>query len=316
MSGAAQSDVDGESAADASGGTDDATSDIERDVRRALVQIRREGWKVAIIYGAVDGTLATLLANLAVTLFGAPGLPTRMPLPGPILAVLADAGLSPTVPTVSGAAVVGVAAGVVVLIAEVAWRVRRPLVEQFEAANPDLREALRTARDAVRDGRRSSMARRLYVDVLADLRESSSVGLVNLRRVAVTVLLVSLVSVATIQLAVVDLSVAGLGPSGPSDGPAGGTPSEYGGLQDGSSILGDPEDVPEGQDDLDAAVDTSGSGGSNGTDAGSTTAYENSGFDDSATVESQRAGFSGRERLEDAELIREYNLRIREESDT
>jgi hypothetical protein len=301
--------------AGADGGPDDAPP-AERKIRRAIVQIRREGRKVAAIYATVDAALATLLANLAATLFGVPGLPTRLPIPDAILRGLAGAGLSLAEPTVSSAAVVGVAVGLVVFVAEVTWRLRRPLVEQFEAANPDLREALRTARDAVRDDRHSTMARRLYEGVLADLREASSVGLVDLRRVAATLLLVSLLSVATIQLAVVDLSVTGLGPSASPGGPDSGTQTEYAGLQDGSSILGEPEDVPEGQEQLDAAIDTSGSGRGNGTDAGSAAAYEDSGFDDSSTVESQRAGFSERERLDDAELIREYNLRIRQETDS
>jgi hypothetical protein len=71
--------------------------------------------------------------------------------------------------------------------------------------------------------------------------------------------------------------------------------------------------VPAGTEELDASVDTSGSGSGNGTDAESAAAYADSGFDTDGSIESQRAGFSERERLEDAELIREYNLRIREE---
>ena len=117
------------------------------------------------------------------------------------------------------------------------------------------------------------------------------------------------------RLEVVDGGSAGpggdrVGEAEAADG--GGTTAEYAGLQDGSSILGEPEDVPEGSEDLDATIDTSGSGSGDGTDAASATAYEDSGFGGSETVESQRAGFTERERLEDAELIREYNLRIRE----
>jgi hypothetical protein len=296
--------------------TDTEATDVERRIRRALVQIRREGWKVAVIYATVDAALATLLANLVLTVFEVAALPTRTPIPGVVLDALAAVGVSRAEPTVSSAAVVGLGLGLLVFGVEVAWRVRRPLVEQFEAANPDLRESLRTARDAVRHDRRSRIVERLYADVLAGLREASSVGLVDLRRVAATLLLVSLVSVATIHLAVVDVSVAGLGEPNSTGPQTGGTDSEYAGLQDGSSILGEPEDVPEGREELDAAIDTSGSGSGEGSDAGSAAAYDSSGFDDSATVETQRAGFSERERLEDAELIREYNLRIREESDT
>jgi hypothetical protein len=290
----------------------------ERKIRRALTQIRREGWKMAIIYAVVDATLATLLTNLVATAAGIPGLPARLSLPGVVLSALRDPGVAPADPTVASGVVVGLAAGIVVLVVEVAWRVRRPLIEQFEAANPDLREALRTARDAVERGEsgRSPMALRLYENVLDDLRAASSVGLLDLRRIALTVVLVAAVSIATIQLAVVDISLAGGGT--PEAEPDGGTDTEYTGLEDGSSILGEPEDVPEGEENLDASIDTEGSG-SGDTDADadveSAAAYDESGFDDSGTVESQRAGFSQRERLEDADLIREYNLRIREDDD-
>mgnify|MGYP000436378548 CR=1 FL=1 len=285
-------------------------------VRRALREIRREGWKVAVIYAIVDATLATLLANLLVTVLGGvPGLPARVPIPEAVRRALRETvGITLAEPTVSSAAVVGVAIGCLVFGADVALRVRRPLVEQFEAANPELAESLRTARDAVRADRHSRMARRLYEGVLDDLKQSSSIGLLDLRRITVSVLLITALSVGTIQLAVVDLSIAGLGPQPGATAPDGGTDTEYGGLQDGSSILGEPEDVPEGEEDLDTTIDTSGSGSGGGTDA-SATAYEDSGFAGADTVESQRAGYTESEQLEDAELIREYNLRIREETD-
>ncbi|MFA9518060.1 hypothetical protein ACERIT_12715 [Halopenitus sp. H-Gu1] len=286
----------------------------ERKIRRALVEIRREGWKVAAIYAVIDASLATLLVNLAATVTGVPGLPARLPIPEAVLNALQAVGLPLADPTVTTGAVLGVAVGGVVLVVEVAWRSHRPLVEQFESANPDLNEALRTARDVVDHGGRSRMARRLYEDVLDDLKDASSVGLLDLRRVTVTILVVAVVSVATIQLAVVDVSLTGMDGSQNGD-TQGGIESEYGGLQNGSSILGEPEDVPAGEQELDATIDTSGSGSEAGTDADSAAAYDNSGFDDSTTIETQRAGFDERERLEDAELIREYNLRIREESE-
>jgi hypothetical protein len=224
--------------------------------------------------------------------------------------------MAPAASTVSSATVVGAAAGLLVLCAEMAWRSRRPLVEQFAAVNPSLSESLRTARDAVERDRQSRIVLRLYRDVLDQLRDASSIGLISTRRVALAMLLVSVLSIATIQLAVVDISLSGLGDPAEPETPDGGTQTEYDGLQDGSSILGDAEDVPEGSEELEATVDTSGSGGGNGSEVDSAAAYENSGLDSSSPVESQRAGFDERERLEDAELIREYNLRIREDSDS
>ena len=132
----------------------------------------------------------------------------------------------------------------------------------------------------------------------------------------VTVGLITAVSIATVHLAVVDITLAGLGDTSESGVQTGGAESEYTGLQDGSSILGEPENVPEGSENLDATVDTSGSGSGQGADAESASAYEDSGFGGSDSIESQRAGFTERERLEDAELIREYNLRIRQNEET
>jgi len=288
----------------------------ERKLQRALTQIRREGLKVAVIYAVVDAALATLLVNLAATVAGAPGLPTRLPIPDAVLDALAGVGVTPAEPTVSSAAVIGAAAGLLVFGVEVGWRIRRPLVEQFAAANPSLSESLRTARDAVASDRQSRIVLRLYEDVLDQLRDASSIGLLSTRRLALAVLLLSVASIATIQLAVVDLSLAGLGDPGDTAGPDGGTQTEYRGLQDGSSILGEAEDVPEGSEELEADIDTSGSGSGNGSEVESSAAYENSGLDSSTPVESQRAGFDERQRLEDAALIREYNLRIRQTTDS
>jgi hypothetical protein len=288
-----------------------------RRMQRALTEIRREGWKIAAVYAVADAALATLAVNLLVTLGGpsVAAVPARVPVPGAVLdAIRSSVGVTPPA-TVATAAVAGGAAGLLVFVVEVAVRVRRPLVEQFEAANPDLRESLRTARDAVRSGEETRIARRLYEDVLADLSEASSAGLVDLRRVSGTVLLVALLSVGTIHLAVVDISLAGGGGSVEGGEPAGGTQSDYTGLQDGSSILGEPEDVPSGEEELDATVDTSGSGSGDGADAESAASYDRSGYEGAGAVQSQRAEFTERERLEDADLIREYNLRIREDQD-
>lgn len=283
----------------------------EARMRRAIAAIRREGYKVAVIYAVVDAALAALVVNLLVGVFDPDWLPTTLPLPRVLLeALVPHTGTLPPVPT---SIVVGLAAGVVVFAVELVGRTRRPIVEQFEDANPEVREALRTARDAVRSGKESRMAVALYEDVLARLRRSSSFGLVNLKRVLVTVLLVSAVSVASIQVAVVDLEVGASGTDRPGTDADGGT-SEYQGLQDASGVLGEPEDVTAGEETLDTTIATQG-GGDDG-DTGTATAYDSSGFSGGTEVEAQEAGFAEREQLEDAELIREYNLRIRSEDDT
>ena len=306
------------SATDAAGVDDervDASTDDARRMRRALTEIRREGWKVAAIYGVVDAALVTLIANLVLSVARPSFVPASVPLPSVVADALgATTGWTLADPSVAGSAVVGVTLGLAVFGVEVAARVRQPLVEQFEAANPGLRESLRTARDAVERGRESRIARRLYKEVLNELRRSSSVGLLDLRRLSATLIVLLLVSAATVPLAAVDLSFEGFGGAGDETPPDAGT-EDYAGLQDPSAILGDPEDVPAGEENLDAIVDTSGSGSGAETGPDSAAAYDDSGFSGSGVVESQRAGFTEAERLEDAELIREYNLQIREGAD-
>ncbi|MFB6107533.1 MAG: hypothetical protein ABEJ82_01670 [Haloplanus sp.] len=307
--------ADAGDATDASDRTDagDAETRTTGRMRRALTEIRREGWKVAAIYGVVDAALVTLLVNLVVTFARPSALPARVPLPAAVVDALRTyAGATLAEPTVSSAAVVGAAAGLLAFAVEVAVRTRRPLIEQFEAANPEVRESLRTARDALRDGRESRIALRLYEDVLAGVKGSSSIGLVDLRRVTATVLIALVVSVATIHLAVVDISVLGGNGAG-TQNPSGGTNADYGGLQDGSSILGEPEDVQPGEQRLETNIDTSGSGQGEGT--ASAESYADSGYAGGESVQSQRAGFAQQERLEDADLIRDYNLKIREQED-
>lgn len=298
----------------AEGTSSDPPEDDEpsvRRMRRAIRQIRREGWKIAIIYATVDAALVTLATNLLLTLWRPAIVPARVPIPAVVLDGLqGTVGVTLADPTVSAGAVIGVGLGLLTFGVEVALRVRRPLVEQFEAANPPLREALRTARDALDDRTDSRIARRLYGDVLAELRRSSSVGLVNIRRLTATVVIVAIVSLATIQLAVVDLSIDGFAGG---DGTADGTlQDEYAGLQDPSGILGEREDVPTGENSMETLIGTSGSGGTSGSETDTTAGYDTGGFLDGASYESQQAGFAATERLEDAALIREYNLRIRE----
>jgi hypothetical protein len=284
----------------------------EQRMRRAITEVRREGYKVTLIYAVVDAAFAALVVNLLVQVLKPSQLPTTLPWPTVLFdAIVRYAGAPPG--PLQTSVVVGIAAGVVVFVVEFAVRTRRPFVEQFEGANPEVREALRTARDTVRAGRDSRMALALYEDVLARLRRTSSIGLVNLKRVFLTVLVISVVSVASIQVAVVDLDIGDF--DGADAGDTGSDrESEYEGLQDANDVLGEPEDVSAGEETLNTTLSTEG-GGDDGS-ASSAPAYESSGFSGTADVEGQEAGFAESEQLEDAELIREYNLRIRAEDDS
>jgi hypothetical protein len=157
------------------------------------------------------------------------------------------------------------------------------------------------------------MAVALYEDVLAKLRRTSSIGLVSVPRLLVTILLIAAVSLASIQVAVVDLNIRDLENGDRADG-ENDPDSDYEGLQDASGVLGDPEDVTAGQETLNTTLSTQG-GGDDGSGS-SAAAYQSGGFSGTSDVEGQEAGFAEGEQLEDAELIREYNLRIRAEDDS
>ncbi|RLM59871.1 hypothetical protein DVK02_00630 [Halobellus sp. Atlit-31R] len=282
-------------------------------IRSALDEVRREVRKAALLYATVDAALLALLSNLALALVEPPWLATTVGLPAAVVGLFRQlpvlGGVAPA--TIQATSLAAVALGVAAFVGEAAVRLRRPLVEQFEAANPPVREALRTARDAVDDGADTAMARRLYDDVIATLGETSTFELVGTRRVAVTVLLVALVSLASVQVAIVDPDVGGLfGPNGDGDGQL--TPPADDDLQDGDQILGDPEDVEAGDELQNISVPGSGDGIGDGP-TGPSSGYPGGGG--SGEFDSRQAGFTGAAEIEDAELVREYNLRIREFDD-
>ena len=283
-------DTKGESDPNAGEGSDPNT---QGEVERALREIRHEAYKVAVVYGVADAALVTLLTAAVLALLSpawAEGSLTLAETDLPVRLLL-SAGVGPAV-----------------LVTEVALRLRRPVVAQFEAANPAVREQLRTARDAVDDDEESRMARVLYGDVLASLRETSSIGLVDLKRLSLTLGVVVVLSVASIQVAVVDLDLGGDAQmtTGDSQDPS------YDGLKGGDAVLGDSDDVSAGDEELEAEL--SGSGEGDAPPGGSASSYESSGLP-SGDVESQRAGFTSSQRLEDAELIRDYTLGLQNETD-
>lgn len=287
--------------------------DPREQMTDALREIRHEGWKAAVIYATIDAVAAALAVNVALTLLEPTWLPAAWELgvtvPGEVAETLDVVG---TV-SVPGQALVGFGLGLVVLLAEVAWRVRRPLVEQFEAGNPEVAEALRTARDAVESGADSEMARRLYADVLERLRETSSIALVDLRRVTLTVVLVVALSAASVQATVHEVTLSGADDEPEIEGSADNESVEFSGLEDGNSVLGEESAAETGGENLTARVESTGGdeeiddpqefpGDVGGTGGGA-----------DGSVESQQAGFERQEELEDAELVREYSVRIRQE---
>lgn len=279
----------------------------------AIRVIRREGWKAAIIATAVDAVAVFLATNLLLSVFQPSWLPSRVPLPAtasdPIAAVLGHGGTVGIPGTVPIAAAIGTLGFVMGM-----WlRVRRPLVERFEAVNPAVSEALRTARDAVENGAESRMAARLYADVLDRLHETSSFGLLDLRRVGVTLLFIVAMSAATPIAVVQDLTLGG-GPAASGAQTANRTIT-FTGLRDGAAVLGNPEGVSAGDENLTAQLEST---------AGDQPAPRPDTFPDTGGavgggsgtgVASQQAGFARPAEIEEAELVRKYNVQIRRQTE-
>ncbi len=291
--------------------TDGSESKSEPDHReqmeRALRQIRREGWKAALIQSAVDATALFLAVNLLLSVVDPSWLrPVTLPADAtkPVTGALGRSGPL----AVPGSALCAAVVALVALAAGIWVRGRRSLVERFEAANPPVGEALRTARDAAEGGASSRMTTRLYADVLDRLQESSSAGLVSLRRVALTLVVIVAMSAATTQVAVYEVTIGGGG-----NGVVNTTtdePVEFTGLQDGGAVLGDSEELSAGDENISAEVEST--DGDQELDSKSRFPTSAGGGGETRTVDSQQAGFAQPEQIADAELVREYSIRIRE----
>ena len=288
-----------------------AADDARQRVEAALTEVRRECWKATTLHAVVEATAVFFAANLVLVTVDPGWLPTRFVLPEAVGGLLAGAlGVSGPV-GLPGSGTLAFVLGLVAFAVGIGYRVRRPLVEQFEAANPEVREALRTARDAVGDDADSPMARRLYADVLDGLSQSSGLALIDQRRLGVGVAAVVLLSVLTVQVAVLDLDLFDADEEITDDGSA--PVNNYTGLLDGDQVLGDSEAVEAGEEELNASVESSGGG----QDVGDEQQFPSDGAPGAGApsngVEGQQAGFAAPERVEDAELVREYNRRIRSE---
>lgn len=270
------------------------------DVRSALAEIRREQYKVAVVHASLEAAVVALAANLLVGVASLPALDAT---------VLASVVASSGVPAPDLGTVLALLAGVAAFAAGVGLRVRRPAAESFEAANPEVAEALRTARDSVRDDRANPVALALYEDVLDRLGETSSVGLLDTTRLAATVLLAFVLSLASVQTAVVGLDLAGP-PSDAAVGEAGDSGADRAALanastptlQDGDELLGEPSEVDAGSENLTASV-----GSSPGGEGDEARNYDrDGGGSDGGAVAPERAGFDSPERVEDADLVARY----------
>jgi hypothetical protein len=273
----------------------------ERDeVEAALRAVHRERYKATLVTAVADAVVTLLVVNLGLSVVVLDGLPE-------------------TVGPVATSTAVSVGTALVVLVGSASLNARRFSLERFEAVNPSLEAAVRTARDVLSEESDGTMARLLYGDLVERLGEASSQQLLRARWLAARLVVVLIVSLLTLQVAVAGLTVDPLpaqgapgGDGGAGDRPGGGgspnpqTPGDEG-LQSGDDVLGDRQEVPEGSDPLDSNV----SGGPGGDGDRSPASYDRQGLTAGGDgIDAQRGGFDDPGEVEDADLIREYTLRV------
>jgi hypothetical protein len=276
------------------------------DVLRAEKEIRREGAKAAFLHAAIETTLVFIAVFFVIDSSNPTWLPETV---------------GTEAATVPGSAVVAVGVAVVFFAVDAALVYRSRTVEYFEEANPQVKEALRTARDAAKREEETEMAERLYNDVLEELRTTSSEGFVSVRRIAGSLALVIGVGVLLLTASIGGVGFGdglfgespfgGSGDTAANEGQGGGTGGErqYDDLQDPDEVLGETGEVTQGMDDEEVELRQSGTGGDGGGETGS--AGGGNDYTGGVDVESRRAEYSPEEEIEDAELVKEYNLRVR-----
>lgn len=293
--------------------------DPREELLAAVSEIDREAKKAAFLQAALDAMLVFVLVRLALRLTpvgGASGALVSVPLPGGLAGALGGVGVVlPDPVTVSAAGAAAVLTGVSWLVADALLRYDRLGVERFEADNPVVEEALRTARDTAEGDADNPVATELYRDVLGRLEDTSSRAFLRRRQLVAVVAGIALVSAATVGVAGLGLSPIGTGGDadvgavggaggGGGGGGAGGESSGSGGESD---LLGEEGEVERGTDDRSLQLRGEGEGG-----AGGGGDYSGGSFDaDPGSVETSRAEFSEEERPEEAELVRAYTERIR-----
>jgi hypothetical protein len=289
----------------------------------ALAEIRREARKAALVQAAIDAMLVFVVCRLLIQLFAieiGSGVIVSVPLPGGLTNAFSGIGVVlPNPVTISGAGFVVILTAGSWFVADTVIRYERLDVERFEAGNPTIDEALRTARDSVGREVDTPVAAELYRDVLEHLEATSSKVFIQRRQLVGIVVAIAVCSTATVAVAGVGLSP--IGPTENSETTAeivdgGGGSGEVAAGAGGSSgtgssndLLGDEGEVERGTEDraLQFRGEGEGSAGSGGD-------YSGGSFDvDTADVDTSSAEFTNENRPEEADLVRAYNERVRGE---
>ena len=283
----------------------------------AVSEISREAKKAAFLQAALDAMLVFVVLRLALQLTpvgDGSGALVSVPIPGGLAGALSGVGIIlPDPVTVTGAGAATVLTAVSWFVADAFLRYGRLGVERFEADNPVVEEALRTARDTAEGDVDNPVAVELYREVLGRLEDTSSRAFVQRRQLVAVVVGLALVSAATVGVAGLGLSPIGtggdadVGTVGGAGGGGGGAGGESSGSGGGEDLLGEEGEVERGTDDRSLQLRGEGEG-----QAGGGGDYSGGSFDaDPGRVEASRAEFSEEERPEDAELVRAYTERIR-----
>ena len=278
-------------------------------ILQAEKEIRREGAKAAFLHGMVEATVFFVVVYFVLFTFQPDAVPDTIPIEQADVAV-------------PGAVVVAAVAAFFFLIADAYLVYHKRTLEYFEDVNPQINEALRTARDAAERDEKTEMAEALYDDVLKELKNTSSDGFVSIPRMTGSVVLVF-----ALAFLLLSASMGGFGGGqslfsdettnqGASSaqgegagGGGGGSGNAEGELQNAEEVLGESGEVSRGENRQNAELDRSGSGGDG--EGGSGAVGEGRDYSEGVSVEGQRTEFSPEEEIEDAELVKEYNLRVR-----
>ena len=286
----------------------------------AVAEIRREAAKAAAVHAALDAMVVFAVLRLSLQLLsvgdGAEPV-AAVPVPDAVGGSLRGIGVAVPDPVgVSAASLVVAATAVSWLVADAAFRYERLGVERFEAHNPGVAEALRTARDAAASDVETPVATELYRTVLRRLEETSSRAFLRRRQlvgvvVALALCSAGIVGVAGAGISPVDggdvdvaASAGGGGGSGTGGGGTGGGASGSGGSAD---LLGEEGTVERGTENRSVRLR------GEGPDDGSGEYGDGSVAVDSSDVDASPAEFTDEQRPEAADLVRAYTERIRED---
>lgn len=292
----------------------------------AVAEIRREAAKAAAVHAVLDAMVVFAVLRLSLQLLsvgdGAEPV-AAVPVPDAVGGSLREIGIAVPDPVgVSAASLVVAATAVSWLAADAAFRYERLGVERFEAHNPVVEEALRTARDAAASDVETPVAAELYRTVLRRLEETSSRAFLRRRQLVGVVAALALCSAGIVGVAGAGISpvdgggdvevAAGAGGAGGGGGTggtgggggAGGGASGSGGSAD---LLGEEGTVERGTENRSVRLRGEGPDDGSGEYGGGSVSV------DSSDVDASPAEFTDEQRPESADLVREYTERIRED---